>query len=247
MNIYGYHSIEERLKLGRISGILKISRENSRIHRLIGLARRIELPVERVSENELTRLAGSENHRGALLVLFEDRGTVKGKTKYRSLKEKLKEIESDNSLVILLDGITDPQNLGSILRSADQFAVDMVILPSRRSAEDGPTVSKVSSGADSYVDMVVAVNLNRAMEELKREGYWVYGADMDGKPIDRVDLRGRVAIVMGSEGRGLHRLVRERCDEIVAIPARGHVDSFNVGVAAGIIMYEVRRQQGFEM
>ena len=245
MNIYGYHSIEERIKRGRLSGILKFSRENSRINRLIELARGIDLPVERVSERELTRLTGSEKHRGVVLLIFGEKGKSGGKGKRGTFREKLEAIEKENSLVILLDGITDPQNFGSILRSADQFAADLVILPSRRSVEDNPTVSKVSSGADSYVDVEVEPNLARAIDELKQAGYWVYGADMDGKRIDKVDFHGRVAIVMGSEGRGLHRLVRERCDEIVAIPARGHVDSFNVGVAAGIIMYEVRRQQGF--
>ena len=129
--------------------------------------------------------------------------------------------------------------------SADQFGVDIVVIPSRRSAQENQTVSKVSSGASEYVPLAVVPNIASALEMLKESGFWIFGADAEGELTDGLDLKGKVCIVMGSEGAGLHRLVREKCDFLISIPASGHVDSFNVSVAAGILLFEARRQQGF--
>jgi 23S rRNA (guanosine2251-2'-O)-methyltransferase len=238
--VYGFHSIEEAIRKGVGTGTLLISRQGPRISQIRALAERRGVPVSEVDDAELTRLCGGTAHRGALLSL--DRPTQAQRS---SLKHHLLSLEEGAALILVLDGITDPQNLGAILRSADQFLVDLVVLPSRRSAQENQTVSKVSSGASEYVPLVVVPNVASALELIKEHGFWIYGAEAEGKPVGTLDLTGRVCVVMGSEGAGMHRLVRERCDALVSIPAAGHVDSFNVSVAAGILMFEVRRQQGF--
>ncbi len=239
-HVYGFHSIEEALQKGAGTGTLLISRQSARISQIRQLAERKGVPVSEVEEGELTRLCGSEAHRGVLLALARPSASQKS-----SLKHHLKDLEAEKSLVLVLDGITDPQNLGAILRSADQFGVQLVIIPSRRSAQENQTVSKVSSGASEYVPLAVVPNIASALEMLKEHGFWIFGADAEGKSMGSLDLTGKVCIVLGSEGSGMHRLVRERCDFLLSIPAAGHVDSFNVSVAAGIIMFEARRQQGF--
>jgi len=160
-----------------------------------------------------------------------------------TLKSFLQALTGSQALVLLLDGVTDPHNLGAVLRSADQFAVDLVVVPERRAAHETETVARVSAGANVYVPMIAVPNLASVVADLKASEFWIYGAAAEGKSAGSLDLRGRTALLLGSEGRGLGRLLRERCDELVAIPTRGHVDSFNVSVAAGILMYEARRQQ----
>src|SRR5271157_413629 len=239
-HVYGFHSIEEALQKGAGTGTLLISRQGARISQIRQLAERKGVPVSDVDDAELTRLCGSEAHRGVLLALERPSASQKS-----SLKHHLKDLEAEKSLVVVLDGITDPQNLGAILRSADQFGVQLVIIPSRRSAQESQTVTKVSSGASEYVPLAVVPNLTAALELLKENGFWIFGADAAGETTDKLDLKGKVCIVMGSEGTGMHRLIREKCDFLVSIPAAGHVDSFNVSVAAGILLFEARRQQGF--
>jgi 23S rRNA (guanosine2251-2'-O)-methyltransferase len=152
--------------------------------------------------------------------------------------------ERRNVLVLLLDEITDPHNYGAILRSAGQFGIDLVISRNRRSAKHADVIAKTSSGAAAWVPQAETANLVRTAEQLKESGFWIYGADMDGERADKLDLRGRVAFVLGSEGAGLSRLIREHCDGIVSIPSWGRLDSLNVSVAAGVLLYETRRQWG---
>ncbi len=239
-HVLGFHSIEEALKKGAGSATLLISRENPRVSRIRELAEKKGVPVSEVADAELTRLCGTDAHRGALLVM--DRPSSSQRS---SLRHHLADLQGERSLVLVLDGITDPQNLGAILRSADQLGVELVVIPARRSAQETQTVAKVSSGASEYVPLAVVPNIPSALELLKENGFWTYGAEAGGKSIAEVDLKGKVCLVMGSEGAGLHRLVREKCDFLVSIPTAGHVDSFNVSVAAGILMYEIRRQQEF--
>ncbi len=238
--ILGFHSIEEALRSGSGAGTLLVSRPGPRVDRIRELARRKGVPISEVEDSELTRLCGSEAHRGVLLVVDRPAGAQKA-----GLRRYLQELEGEKPLVLALDGITDPQNLGAILRSADQLRVELVIIPSRRSAQETQTVAKVSSGASEYVPLAVVPNIAQALELLKQKGFWIFGADASGERTDRVDMRGKVCIVMGSEGSGMHRLVRERCDFLVSIPSAGHVDSFNVSAAAAILLFEARRQQGF--
>jgi 23S rRNA (guanosine2251-2'-O)-methyltransferase len=238
--IVGFHSIEEALRRGAGTATLLISREGTRIDQIRTIAENKGVPVSEVADAELTQLSGSAQHRGVLLVM--DRPSAAQKS---SLRHHLQELEGEAPLVLALDGITDPQNLGAILRSADQLGVELVIIPARRSAQENLTVSKVSSGASEYVPLAVVPNIASALDLLKEKGFWIFGADGSGERTDRLEMKGKVCIVMGSEGSGLHRLVREKCDFLVSIPAAGHVDSFNVSVAAGILLFEARRQQGF--
>jgi 23S rRNA (guanosine2251-2'-O)-methyltransferase len=192
-----------------------------------------------VDEAELTRLCGSPAHKGAVLAL------EKAPAPATDLRGWLSSFRRDTALALVLDHLMDPQNLGAILRSADQFAAEPVVVPSRRSAQETETVAKVSSGASAYVPLVVVPNIPTALDLFKENGFWIFGADIAGDPVSGADFRGRTCLVMGGEGPGMRRLVREKCDSLVRIPSAGHVDSFNVSVAAGILMYEVRRQQGF--
>jgi 23S rRNA (guanosine2251-2'-O)-methyltransferase len=209
------------------------------------------VPVRRVQRAELDALAGTAEHRGAGLLpaaggarLQPPPGSPQA-TRAASLRERLAGISGPTALILFLDEINDPHNLGAILRSADQFGVQLVILPTRRAARETQTVVKTSAGASLYVPVHSVPNLAAALQSAKEAGFWVYGADLDGQRLDAVSFEGRVALVLGSEGAGLRRLVRERCDARVRIPAGGHVDSLNVSVAAGILMFEIRRQQRF--
>lgn len=237
--ICGFHAIEEALRSGKGRGTLYVSRKSSRIQSLIQLAEQKQIPVKYEGDDSLTKLAGkSTEHRGAVYVQ-----TVT-KKRFKDLKEFLESIEAQQGrdvLVLVLDGITDPQNLGAILRSADQFGVDLVVLPERRSARVNTTVNKTSAGASSYVPVIVVKNLRRSINELKDAGFWIYGADVAGSPLHSVDFADRAVLVMGAEGKGLSRLLLEECDHIATIPTTGHIDSLNVSVAAGIILYEMRR------
>lgn len=240
-HVFGYHAIEELLRRGPVRGTLLVARSNERIARLVEHARKAGVDVSEVDESHLTGLVGTPAHKGAVLALARGARSPKG-----DLETELDRIgERGTALALVLDGVMDPQNLGAILRSADLFGVDAVVLPSRRSAQETGTVARVSAGASAYVPLVVVPNVPAALAALKERGFWVYGADPSGTPGHGLDLGGRVALVLGGEGSGMHRLVRERCDALVAIPSAGHVDSFNVSVAAGILLYEVRRQQGF--
>jgi 23S rRNA (guanosine2251-2'-O)-methyltransferase len=235
--IVGLHAIEEAIKSGR-EGELFVSRRSRRIEDLRGLARGKAVPVRTVREEDLERLAAGLAHKGVVFLLPSTAAP-------RRRKAALFPASGDNRLVILLDEVTDPQNLGAILRSADQFSADSVIVPSRRSAHLSRAVAAASSGASAWVDLEAVPNLPQVMIDMKKAGFWLYGADGRGQPAEKVDLQGSIGLVMGSEGRGLSRLVSQRCDGLIRIPSSGHVDSFNVSVACGILMYEIRRQQGF--
>jgi len=238
--VIGFHAIEEYLKKKPEGAVLLAGIRNRRVDELCRLAESLGARVETVSESELDALPLSGHHRGLVLALAEA-----PKARYTHFEEFAEGSTGDSALVLALDGITDVHNLGAILRSADLFSVDAVILPARRAAKDGDVVAKISSGASAYVTLLEVTNLVRCLDALKEKKFWVYGADMKGSPASGTDLRGRTCLVLGSEGRGLSRLVEEHCDGLVRIPTNGHVDSFNVSVAAGLLMYEARRQQDF--
>lgn len=153
---------------------------------------------------------------------------------------------SNYQRLIILDQIEDPHNLGAIIRSAESFGFDGVIIPERRSASVSPIVYKTSAGAINNINVIMVKNINRAIEEIKEAGFWVYGlAGEASSTIDKTDLKGKVCLVVGNEGKGLSRLVRENCDILINIPMKGFVNSLNASVASAIAMYEVLRQNGF--
>ena len=188
--VVGLHAIEEFLKRGRARGTLLISRESARIAALREQAEAAGVQVSEASDADLSSACGSDGHKGAVLVLDNPSTALHGD--FRRLVAGLR---TETALCLVLDGITDPQNLGAILRSADQFRADLVVIPSRRSAQESQTVSRVSSGASAYVPLTVVPNIPSALELLKESGFWIFGADMTGEP----------AIGQGHEGQGLHR------------------------------------------
>jgi len=238
----GFHAIEERIKSGRPCGSLLLAKPGPRARSLTVLANERKIRLERVGTADLDRLA--PNHRGIALEVDENSGEAE-----TSLEDFLANIGKSGEagrpdvLVVLLDEITDPHNYGAILRSCDQFGVDLVVTRYRRIAKHADIVSSTSAGASAWVSQVETANLRRAIDDLKESGFWIYGADMEGECAYERDLRGRTAIILGGEGTGISRLLRESCDAMISIPSLGRIDSLNVSVAAGVIFYEVMRQR----
>jgi 23S rRNA (guanosine2251-2'-O)-methyltransferase len=234
----GFHAIEERIKAAPPgqAGPLLVAKAGPRAREIVGLAVERKVRVDRVGTHELDRLA--PDHRGIALYA-EDNGAGNVVT----LESFLAGLgDRKDALAVVLDEITDPHNYGAILRSCDQFGADLVVTRNRRIAKYAEVVSKTSAGADSWVPVAETANLPRAVEDLKAGGFWIYGADMAGDAVWGRDLRGRTAIILGGEA-GLSRLLRERCDAMVAIPSKGRIDSLNVSVAAGVLLYEIVRQR----
>lgn len=243
--VYGLHAIEEALKKAGMGSTLYLQRGGG--ERIADLERRAQLTgkvaVKKLSKEELERMMPEVDLRGALLDIG---GARRGASRLMevtvdSFIASLK--DGDEKLVLALDGITDPHNLGAILRSADQFGVDLVLVPERRSVQANETVVKVSSGAAQYVPIAVVTNLKRELDKLKEDGFWLYGAEMNGESSYASEFASRSVIIMGSEGDGMSSNIRKNCDYLVSIPMRGHIDSLNVSVAAGILMYEFRRKK----
>ena len=233
----GFHAIEERIKSGQSCGPLLVAKAGPRAKEIVTLAVNNKIRLERTGTFELDGIA--PDNKGIALQVEDESGKAD-----ISLENFIAGLgDRKDSLVMILDEITDPHNYGAILRSCDQFAVDLVVSRNRRNAKQAPIVSQTSAGAVSWVAQAETPNLVRAMEDLKEAGFWIYGADMDGEPVYKLDLSGRIALVLGSEGGGISRLMREKCDGMVGIPSYGKIDSLNVSVAAGVLLYEVRRQR----
>lgn len=162
----------------------------------------------------------------------------------RPISCDLKDIMKKSNLLVLLDQVTDPHNVGAIIRSANAFGAGAVITPSRNSAIDSPIIAKASSGAIEDTPLITVSNLNNSIKQLQKEGFWVIGLDgYADQEIKDIDLNGKIVLVMGSEGSGLRKLVKENCDSLVKLPMIGSVESLNVSVACGVSLYEVVRQQ----
>lgn len=235
----GANGAAEAIKRGR--GILFVSGKTGRAAALAELAVKHGVPVRRVEDDDITKLVQNGDHRGYVLETDEGKSEVRIRT-----LDDLGPEPADDALVIVLDGITDPRNLGAVIRAADQFGAVAVVVPKRRSVgSDADTLSRSSAGAVEWVPLLEVSNLSRALAELKNMGFWIWGADMTGEKAPDINLTGRTVLVMGREGEGLHRLVKENCDGLIMIPTGGRLDSLNVATAAGILMYETRRQQKF--
>ncbi len=252
--VTGFHAIEEELRSleekakgsGRaaLDGIsIRHDKPGPRVKKILAEAARIGVPASSATDAELDRLASAlpeqaRDHRGIVMLMAgeEAAAPVRIDEAIRALSGR------ESALVVVLDSITDPHNVGAVIRSADQFGVDLVILPERRGATDFGVIGRTSAGASAWIPCALTANLVRAAELLKEAGFWIYAADADGTAASELDLSGKVAIVMGSEGDGVSRLLKERCDGVVSIPTRGRLDSLNVSVAAGILLYEARRQ-----
>jgi len=213
-------------------------RRDARMRALVSLSQKADIPVRELSRQELDALANGIEHQG---VLAEVLGQPVGNEK------ALFEHVSDKSaplLLLVLDGLQDPHNLGACIRSADAAGVDAVVMPMDNSVGITPVVRKVASGAAETVAIFQVTNLQRTLKKLKSDGIWVYGAAAEASSaLYDLEFTGHTALVMGSEGTGLRRLIREACDELFTIPMLGTVGSLNVSVAAGISLFEVCRQR----
>jgi 23S rRNA (guanosine2251-2'-O)-methyltransferase len=236
--IYGKHAVLETLKSGRpVEKILLAKNINKfSVNEIIEHAKKQNVPYQWVPRSRLDQLAEGNNHQGvvAQVAAFE----------YASLEDLFKRAEQKQEapFFLLLDSIEDPHNLGSILRSADASGAHGVIIPKRRAAGVTSVVAKTSAGAVQHVPVVRVTNLNRVADELKERGVWLVGSDGSAEQeYTRVDYKMPVAVVIGNEGRGIHSLLKKKCDFLVKLPMRGKVSSLNASVAAGILMYEVMR------
>ncbi|MBR6666857.1 MAG: 23S rRNA (guanosine(2251)-2'-O)-methyltransferase RlmB [Clostridia bacterium] len=229
----GRNPIREALKAGRdIEKLLVLKGELSGSAReIVQMAREAHIVVQEVEKIRLDELA--HNHQG--LVAFASA------YQYSTVEAMLEAAAEKNEdpFLILLDGVTDPHNLGAIIRSAECVGAHGVIVPERRSVGLTPAAVKASAGAVEHMKVARVVNLSRTIEELKERNIWTYALDMDGEDYERVNFKGGVALVVGSEGEGVSRLVADRCDQKVSLPMAGHIDSLNASVAAGIMMYRV--------
>jgi 23S rRNA (guanosine2251-2'-O)-methyltransferase len=209
---------------------------NRRIAEAIARAGTLGIPLRFEDRQTLDRMAAGVLHQGVIAVVS---------AKAAVGLEDLLDSARDPALLVVLDGVEDPRNLGAILRTAEAAGADGVVVPERHSAGLSETVARASAGALEHVRVARVTNLAQALEELKKRGVWTVGFDAGGaERWDAIDYRRPVALVLGGEGRGMRRLVRERCDHVASLPLLGRVGSLNVSVAAGIALYEVIRQRG---
>lgn len=244
--IYGRQPVLEMLRAGKrkVIGVMmrKSVKPTREIDEIIGLAGKVGVRVEAVDHQRLEKMTNEGNHQGV-----SARVSNKPVFKYKDLSNKLSKKEGD-LLVLILDHIQDTGNLGALLRVADAAGVDAVIIPSDRAAQVTPAVVRASAGAAEHVDVCVVTNLVRTMKDLKKDGFWISGLEScdEARNYTDADLTGAVALVVGSEGDGLGRLVRENCDFLIKFPLFGKVTSLNAASAGAIVLYEVRRQRNFK-
>jgi 23S rRNA (guanosine2251-2'-O)-methyltransferase len=200
---------------------------------ILAKAKEKQIPVKEVDSKKLDFLSGGANHQGIIAM-----AAVKG---YSTVEDifALAEQRGEKPFVIVLDEVEDPHNLGAIIRTAECTGAHGIIIPKRRSATLSYSVGKSSAGAIEYVPVARVTNIVNTIEELKERGLWVFGADMNGTDYTQCDFDGAVALVIGNEGKGIGRLVREKCDQIVSLPMKGKINSLNASVAAGVLMYAV--------
>jgi 23S rRNA (guanosine2251-2'-O)-methyltransferase len=235
MIIYGLNPVLEALRSHpeRVHYIAVSREHGNKLQRAVGDAKKAGVPVRPMSAEQLDRLTGRGVHNGIAADVSE--------SAYASYDDVIE--KADTEFVLILDGITDPQNFGAILRVADGFGVHLVVIPQHESAGLTPAAVKASAGASEWVRVAQVTNLARTIEDLKKRGYWIYAAAERGDPPEAIDFRGKLALVLGSEGKGIRRNVLEHCDRVVTIPMHGHVASFNVATAAAVLCYEVQRQR----
>lgn len=247
--VYGIHAVDSLLRQHPKSVqrlIVQAGRGDKRIAGLLALARNQGIAVARESRASLDQLVDGR-HQGAIAQLHGDAAKEAGTpSNLWQEADLLQAVENKGgpALILVLDGVTDPHNLGACLRSADAAGVDAVVVPKDHSADITPVVRKVACGAAEVVPVVRVTNLSRALQALKERGVWLFGADGDAeKSIYDSDLTTSIALVMGAEGSGLRRLTKEQCDYLVHLPMAGSVSSLNVSVATGVVLFEALRQR----
>lgn len=239
--VFGMHAVrtllQRRPERASLLVLMK-GREDIRATELMRIAQAAGVRTEWRDAREIERLAGNEHHQGALLQIRSQGALGEGAL------DDLLDRQQGAPLLLVLDGVQDPHNLGACLRTADAAGVTAVIVPRDRAAGLSPTVRKVASGAAESVPLIQVTNLARTLRWLRERGIWVVGTDDQAtKSAYQIDLKGPLAVVLGAEGTGIRRLTRENCDDLVSLPMLGVVESLNVSVAAGVLLYEAVRQR----
>lgn len=238
--IEGRNPVMEALRAGREIDKILLAKgtEGGSLIKILGIAKDRGIPIQYVDRQKINDMATSKAHQGIIALVAAYKYVD-----YEDIIEEAKDKGKD-PFILILDEIMDPHNLGSIMRTADAVGVDGIIIPKRRSVGLTATVAKTSAGAIEYVPVARVTNIAQTIERIKDKGIWVAGADGDG---DRdhysTDLKGPLALVIGSEGKGISRLIKEKCDFLVRLPMVGQVSSLNASVAAGVLMYEIFRQR----
>jgi len=237
--IYGINSVTEALKSrGRAFEWVGMAKERHdlRLQRLIEECRKIGIPVRFLQRTELDRMANTAAHQGVV--------AVTSAKQYNELEDVIAAKRGQYSLIVVLDGVEDPHNLGAILRTADAAGANGIVIPERRAAAVTGTVTKASAGASEHLPIAKVTNISRTIEDLKENNIWTVGLDERGKQTyDALDYNMDCALVLGGEGKGLHDLVKRKCDFLVSIPMLGKVPSLNVSVAAAVVLFEIVRQR----
>ena len=237
--IVGRNAVHEALRSGRTIQRLFITNDKVQgsLQEIIGLAKDKGIELRRVDDKQLSKYADGVVHQGVV--------ALAAPVKFADLGEVLQNWSSDKApLLILLDGIEDPHNMGAIIRTAECCGATAVLIPKRHTAPINATVAKTSAGALESIPLVQVGNVAQTIEELKKQGFWVLGAHMEGQQtLYQADLTSPLVLVIGNEGKGLSRLTKERCDFLVTIPMYGRINSLNASVAAAILMYEAVRQR----
>ena len=238
--VEGRNSVLELLESGKDVNKIFIEKgeRHGSINEIIGKAKDRKIVIVEVDKFKFKKMAQTENPQGVIAIVppFD----------YCDVDDILNEAKSKNeqAFILILDGIEDPHNLGSIIRTAETAGVHGVIIPKRRSAAVNSTVNKTSAGATNFMKIARVNNLNETIEYLKENDVWIYGTDMDtNKMYYEEDMKGNIAIIIGSEGFGMSKLVKENCDFLIKIPMKGKISSLNASVSAGIVMYEVVKQR----
>lgn len=242
--IIGRNAVREAVRADRSIDYILVSKEtDGSLNEIIKLAREKKLVIREVDRKKLDEVCMPFGH-GGKTANHQGIAAYAAGVEYCTVKDIIQSAREKNEdpFVIVLDGIMDPHNLGSIIRSAECVGAHGVIIGKRRSASVTAAAVKASAGACEYMKIARVVNIPAAINELKKEGVWVAGADMHGKAMQSQNMSGALALVIGNEGEGLSKLVRDTCDFTVSIPMQGHIDSLNAGVAAAVLMYEKKRQ-----
>lgn len=239
----GIHAVREALEAGGVFDRILIAkgRQDSRVEQIVELARERGVTVRFEDRGQLDRVANTRDHQGVVAI-----AAARAATTLEEILEQAKQSKGQAGLIVLLDGVEDPHNLGAVIRTALAAGAHGVLIPERRAAGLTDTVARASAGALAHLPVAKVTNVARAMEELKNAGYWLVGLDEEGqKSYTEVDYNLPTGIVMGGEGKGLHELTRKRCDFLVSLPTTGPVKSLNVSVATGVVLFEAIRQRHY--
>lgn len=235
--VFGHHAVAEAIKEGRGNKLFVLEdARGDKINDLKELAQTAAVPVKWVPKQKLDSMSQDAVHQGVVLAITP--------YDYLSLAELLAQ-KKENPFYLILDRLSDPHNFGSILRTADASGVDGIIIPKHRSVGITPVVVKTSTGAVEHVPVARVTNLSQTIKELKEQGFWIFGTDMEGTSYNKWNAQGSIALIIGNEGSGMSEGLKKEVDEMLTIPMTGHVQSLNASVAASLLMYEVFRQRNF--